>query len=57
MVSKSLSKMKKGKATGPSGLNVEMILAGGDDTILAINHLINCIIAENKFPDIGVCHR
>ena len=43
--------MKKGKATGPSGLNVEMILAGGDDIILAITHLINCIIAENKIPD------
>ena len=43
--------MKKGKATGPSGLNVEMILGGGNDIILAIAHLINCIIAENKIPD------
>ena len=51
MVSEALSKMKKGKATGPSGLNVEMILAGGDDIILAITHLINCIIADNKIPD------
>ena len=51
MVIKALSKMKKGKATGPSGLNVEMILASGDDIILAITHLINCIIAENKIPD------
>ena len=51
MVSEALSKMKKGKATGPSGLNVEIILAGGDDIILAITHLINCIIADNKIPD------
>ena len=51
MVSEALSKMKKGKATGPSGLNVEMILAGGDDIILSITHLINCIIAKNKIPD------
>ena len=51
MGSEALLKMKKGKATGPSGLNVEMILAGGDDIILAITHLINCIIAENKIPD------
>ena len=51
MVNEALSKMKEGKATGPSGLNVEMILAGGDDIILAITHLINCIIAENKIPD------
>ena len=51
MVSEALSKMKKGKATGPSGLNVEMILAGGDDIILAITDLINCIIAEHKILD------
>ena len=51
IVSEALSRIKKGEATGPSGLNVEMILAGGDDIILAITHLINCIIAENKIPD------
>ena len=28
-----------------------MILAGSDDIILAITHLINYIIAENKIPD------
>ena len=28
-----------------------MILVGGDDIILAITHVINCIIAENKIPD------
>ena len=42
---------KKERLLGTSGLNVEMILAGGDDIILAIPHLINCIIAENKIPD------
>ena len=47
----ALSKMKKGKATGPSSVNVEMIVAGGDDIFLAITHLINCIIADNKIPD------
>ena len=31
-----------------------MILAGGDDIIWGITHLINCIIAENKIPD-GWC--
>ena len=51
MVSEALSKVKKGKVTGPSGLNVEMILAGSDVIILAITHPINCIIAENKIPD------
>ena len=51
IVSEALPKMKKGKTTGPSGLNVKMILAGGDDIILAITHLINCIITENKIHD------
>ena len=47
MVSEALSKTKKGKATSPSGLNVEMILVGGDDIILAITHLRRCA-AERK---------
>ena len=46
MVSEALSKMKKGKATGPSGLNVEMIPAGGSDIILL----------KIKSLMIGVCH-
>ena len=50
MVIEALSKMKKGKATGPSGLNVEMILVVSDDIILAITHLINYIIADKKIP-------
>ena len=46
MVSKALTKMKKGHAAGPSGLNVEMILAGGNDIIVATTHLVNCVVAE-----------
>ena len=41
MVSNALTKMKKGKAVGPSDLNIEMILAGGTDITLAITHLVN----------------
>ena len=46
MVSKALTKMKKGHGAGPSGLNVEMILAGGNDIIVATTHLVNCVVAE-----------
>ena len=46
MVSKALTKMKKRHAAGPSGLNVEMILAGGNDIIVATTHLVNCVVAE-----------
>ena len=50
MVIKALTKMKKGKAAGPSGLNVEMILVGGNDIILVITHLVNCVVAYGKIP-------
>jgi len=32
--------MKKGKAAGPSGINVEILLAGGEDILFAITHLV-----------------
>ena len=43
--------MKKGKAAGSSGLNVEMNLVGGNDIILAITHLVNWVVAEGKIPN------
>ena len=43
--------MKVRKAAGPSGLNVEMILVGGNGIILAITHLVNYIVAEGKIPN------
>ena len=51
MVSKALMKMKKGKTVGPAGLNVEMIVVGGTDIILAITYLINCVVAKGKIPN------
>ena len=56
MISKELTKMKKWKAVGPFGLNVELILVGGNDIILAITRLVNCVVAEGKTLMIGVCH-
>lgn len=51
MVSKALTKTKKGKAAGSSGLKVEMMLAGGNDIILITTCLVNCIVAEGKIPN------
>ena len=51
MISKALRKMKKGKAVSPSGLNVEMILVGGNDIILVVTNLVNCVVAESKIPN------
>ena len=56
MVSKALAKMKKGKAAGPSGLNVGMILAGGNDIILAITHFVNCVAAEGRMHNESAIH-
>ena len=50
-VSKALTKMKKGNAAGPFGLNVGMILAGGNDIILGITYLVNCVAAKGKIPN------
>ena len=50
MVSKALMKMK-GKTVGPAGLNVEMIVVGGTDIILATTYLINWVVAKGKIPN------
>ena len=51
MVAKALKKMKKGKAPGPSGIIVEMILAAGDELLASIAHLTNRIICESTIPE------
>ena len=51
MVAVALQKMKKGKAAGPSGITVEMILAAGDSLLVAITHLANRIIYESVIPE------
>ena len=43
--------MKKGEAAGPSDLNVEIILEGGNDIILVMTHLVNYVGAEGKIPN------
>ena len=44
--------MKIGKATGPSGIVVEMIKAAGDEIRAPIAHLANQIVLEGKIPQI-----
>ena len=44
MVSKAISKMKSGKAAGPSGIIIEMIKAAGDGVIVCLTSLFNHII-------------
>ena len=50
MVSSAISKMKKGKSPGPSGLIIEMINTGGDSFLDELTVLINRIIYEGTVP-------
>ena len=50
MVKKAISKMKSGKAAGPSGIVVEMINAAGDTGAIMIRDLATVIIHDGKVP-------
>ena len=50
MVKKAISKMKSGKAAGPSGIVVEMIKAAGDTGATMIRDLATAIIRDGKVP-------
>ena len=50
MMKKAFSKMKSGKAAGPSGIAVEMIKAAGDTGATMIHHLGTGIICDGKVP-------
>ena len=46
MMKKAISKMKSGKAAGPSGIVVEMIKAAGDTRATMIRDLATAIICD-----------
>ena len=50
MVKKAISKMKSGKAAGPSDIVVEMIKAAGDTGATMIRDLATAIIRDGKVP-------
>ena len=50
MVKKAISKMKSGKAAGPSGIVVEMIIAAGDMGAAMIRDLATAIIRDGRVP-------
>ena len=50
MVGKAVSKMKNGKAAGPSGVVSEVVKAGGVVGIDMITNLVNQIIMEGCIP-------
>ena len=46
----ALTKMKKGKAPGTSGVVTEMLLASGDAGLDMMTSLFNCILKEKRIP-------
>ena len=46
----ALTKMKKGKAFGTSGVVTEMLLASGDEGLEKMTSLFNCILKEKRMP-------
>ena len=50
MVKKVISKLKFGKADGPSGVVVEMVRAAGDTGANMIRNLAIAIIRDGKVP-------
>ena len=51
MVSKSINKMKAGKAAGPSGIIIEIIKVAGNGIINFITPLFNNTVYEGKVPN------
>ena len=50
MFRESISKMKNGKAAGPSGAVSEIVKAGGEAEVDMITDLVNQIIVEQVNP-------
>ena len=47
----ALAKMKKGKASGTSGVVAEMLLASGEPGIQRLTQLFNKILVDNEIPE------
>ena len=50
-MTRAIKKMKQRKAGGPSGVIIEMIKAGGKETVTVISELVNLIIYEENIPE------
>ena len=50
MVAAAVSKMKDGKACGPSGIVIEMVKAGGDVMINSLTDLVILVIKDEQIP-------
>ena len=47
----AMNRMKIGKASGPSGVALEMFKAGGDKCLKSLTNIFNDILFKNKLPE------
>ena len=47
----AMNRMKIGKASGPSGVALEMFKAGGDKCLKSLTNIFNGILFKNKLPE------
>ena len=47
----AMNRMEIGKASGPSGVALEMFKAGGDKRLKSLTNIFNYILFKNKLPE------
>ena len=47
----AMNRMKIGKASGPSGLVIELFKAGGDKCLKSLTNIFNDILFKDKLPE------
>ena len=47
----AMNRMKIGKASGPSGVALEMFKAGGDKCLKSLTNIFNDILFKDKLPE------
>ena len=50
LIRKALSKMKMGKAAGPSGIIAEMLKAAGEEGVELVRQLVEAVFRSGEIP-------
>ena len=50
----AMNRMKTGKASGPSGVAIELFKAGGDKCLKSLTNIFNDILFKDKLPEEGI---
>ena len=47
----AMTRLKIGKASGPSGVTIELFKAGGDKCLKSLTNILNVILFKDKLPE------